>query len=69
MSATLTAPVPISADKLIISPPQLCAHIGVQLQTLSNWRMLGRGPKYIRVGRLIRYRMKDVEAWLSANSK
>lgn len=31
-------------------------------------RMVGAGPKFIRVGRLIRYRRADVEAWLNART-
>lgn len=35
--------------------------------TLSQWRYLGRGPAYIRVGREVRYRKSDLDAWLEAN--
>jgi predicted DNA-binding transcriptional regulator AlpA len=41
---------------------------GVKVQTLAVWRMQGRGPKFIRLGRLIRYRRRDLEAWLEANT-
>ena len=34
-------------------------------KTLEAWRAVGRGPKFIRVGRAIRYRKADVEAWLA----
>lgn len=37
-------------------------------QTLAVWRMLGKGPRYIRVGRLIRYRRADLLAWLERNT-
>jgi len=36
----------------------------------STWqkaRLLGTGPPFIRLGRLVRYRAADVEAWLSAH--
>ncbi len=33
--------------------------------TLRQWRRNGRGPAYIRVGRLVRYRAADVEAYLA----
>ena len=37
-------------------------------RTLSQWRYLGRGPRYMKVGRLVRYRRSDVETWLDANT-
>ena len=39
----------------------------VKRQTLAKWRMQGRGPKYFKLpGGAIRYRMSDVENWISA---
>jgi predicted DNA-binding transcriptional regulator AlpA len=35
----------------------------------STWqkaRLTGDGPPFIRIGRLVRYRASDVEAWLAA---
>jgi predicted DNA-binding transcriptional regulator AlpA len=32
-------------------------------RTVEDWRLDGKGPRYIRVGRTIRYREADVEAW------
>lgn len=52
----------------LITPPQLSARIGIKETTLANWRVLGRGPRFIRVGRSIRYRSEDVEAWLSGRT-
>jgi hypothetical protein len=34
-------------------------------KTLEAWRAIGRGPSWVRVGRSVRYRRRDVEAWLS----
>ena len=34
----------------------------------SSWqkaRLTGNSPKFIRLGRLVRYRLSDVEAWLA----
>ncbi len=35
-------------------------------RTLANWRSQGRGPRFIRVGRLIRYDIRDLEAYLAS---
>lgn len=34
--------------------------------TLYSWRHEGKGPPAVRVGRNLRYRRSDVEAWLAA---
>ncbi len=52
-------------------PPQalltavaVAEELGVPLQTLYGWRSAGKGPRGIRVGRYLRYRRADVDAWL-----
>jgi predicted DNA-binding transcriptional regulator AlpA len=38
-----------------------------------NWpavaRMTGNGPRYLRIGRLVRYRREDVEEWLASKER
>lgn len=33
-------------------------------RTLEQWRYRGVGPRYLKVGRDVRYRWEDVDAWL-----
>jgi len=35
-------------------------------QTLSNWRCQQKGPRYVKSGRLVRYAMSDVLAYMEA---
>jgi predicted site-specific integrase-resolvase len=48
-------------------PPLVADRLLVPEQTLAQWRYLGKGPAFIKVGRHVRYRDEDVEAWLEAN--
>ncbi len=32
--------------------------------TLEQWRLKGKGPRFIKVGRCVRYRMKDLEDYI-----
>ncbi|MDP9329835.1 MAG: hypothetical protein M3P11_04235 [Actinomycetota bacterium] len=34
--------------------------------TLEEWAYRRTGPKYLRLGRHARYRIRDVEAWLES---
>ena len=48
---------------------RLAARLGVSRSTLQSWRYSGRGPRWIKLGRLIRYRITDVDAFLVANTR
>lgn len=39
---------------------------GVPAGTLRAWRHLGKGPKSFAIGRNVRYRKEDLDAWLEA---
>lgn len=52
-------------DKPILTDREAAEYLGFQTQTLAVWRMKGKGPAYIKCGRSIRYRVSDLERWLS----
>jgi helix-turn-helix protein len=60
---TTTATVPHTLADLM-SPIDVSRYLGVPPGTLANWRYLGRGPAFLRVGRHVRYRAADVTAWV-----
>jgi hypothetical protein len=33
---------------------------------LNKWRLLGKGPRFVRVGTLVRYRPADIQAFIAA---
>jgi hypothetical protein len=53
-------------DLVLQDEKQLAGYLGVTVHALRRWRFEGRGPRFIHVGRLVRYRPEDVEAWLDA---
>lgn len=52
-------------------PPQLTAErLGVKEPTLATWRSKKRYPlRYVKIGKLIRYRQSDIEAFLDYCSR
>lgn len=38
--------------------------LGLARQTLDVWRVRGRGPRFIKVGRAVRYRESDLQGYL-----
>jgi len=57
----------VNDDKLL-TPEQASALIGVKVGTLAVWRCTKRyALPYIKVGRLVRYRREDVDAFIQAS--
>lgn len=48
----------------LVAPEELANYLGVPVKTLYQWRYKGVGPPGLRIGRHVRYRPEDVEAWL-----
>jgi hypothetical protein len=44
------------ADRWLVSP-----------RTLEQWRLQGRGPRYLKIGGRVVYRQQDIEAFEAAN--
>ena len=55
-----------SAVKDIDDQKATAAYLGVPHRTLEDWRYRSVGPRYLKVGRVVRYRRADVDAWLAA---
>jgi hypothetical protein len=53
----------------LATPKQLSEYLAVPEATLTNWRYLNTGPRYTKVGQLVRYSWDDIETWLSASRK
>jgi predicted DNA-binding transcriptional regulator AlpA len=49
----------------VLSTSELAAHFGVPVQTIHDLRHSGRGPRGFRVGRELRYRLSEVQDWLT----
>lgn len=52
----------------LLSPEQLAEYLDIPLATVYRWRARRTGPRGMRVGRHVRYRLADVERWLEAQA-
>jgi predicted site-specific integrase-resolvase len=53
----------------MIDTLELARRLEVHPVTLATWRTEGKGPRFVRVGRRVRYRMSDIERWLVENER
>jgi excisionase family DNA binding protein len=49
-----------------LTEKEVAKQIRVSLASLRRWRLLQRGPRFVKVGALVRYRPEDLEQWLEA---
>ena len=52
-----------------LTPEELAARYKIAQRTLANWRVMGRGPKYLKAGYVILYPIHEVEEWERKNMK
>jgi hypothetical protein len=43
------------------------AKYSIHIQTLRNWRCVGRGPSYIKLDRLVRYSLADLDTYFQSH--
>lgn len=48
----------------LLTVEELAEYLGVPVATLYQWRYRREGPKGFRVGRHVRYRWSEIEAWV-----
>ncbi|WP_102926769.1 helix-turn-helix domain-containing protein [Streptomyces noursei] len=52
----------------LATPEEVAVYLGVPVKTLYQWRHRRIGPNALKVGRHLRYRWAEVDAWLTAQS-
>lgn len=49
----------------LLTPMEVAERLRVSTRTLEFWRHQGRGPAFVRLGKRVRYRPDDVEAFIA----
>lgn len=61
MSVSVTQPE-------LLTPKQVAEKLQVDVQLLNQWRSARTGPKFVKLGRFIRYKADELQEWIDANS-
>ncbi|PHP64820.1 transcriptional regulator [Zhengella mangrovi] len=54
-------------NTLLLTETDVARQLGVSVRTLQSWRVKGGGPVFSKLGRSVRYRPSDVDAWVAGN--
>lgn len=53
----------------LLSIEDLAAYLDVPRQTIYDWRVDGRGPRALKIGKRLRFTATDVRAWVDAQAE
>jgi predicted DNA-binding transcriptional regulator AlpA len=50
----------------LLTEMDVSKHLRVSVACVRRWRLERRGPKFVKIGSLVRYRPEDLEQWVNA---
>jgi hypothetical protein len=55
-----------NSPQTLLTEMEVSKQLRVSLAALRKWRVLNRGPQYLKIGPLVRYRQSDLDDWLAS---
>jgi hypothetical protein len=49
----------------LLTENDISKRLNVSVASLRRWRLQGRGPAFLKVGCLVRYRPEDLDSWIA----
>lgn len=62
-------PATSGTTSIYLSVFQAAQVLGYSPRTLDDWRFRGGGPRYLKIGRSIRYRTEDLIDWAESHGQ
>jgi len=53
----------------LLDPKYVANTVGVKVATLAQWRYRGIGPRFIKVGKLVRYSEDDLQEYIQQRTR
>jgi excisionase family DNA binding protein len=53
----------------LVATPKAAEYLNLKKNTLEIWRVQGNGPEYIKLGRLVRYSLDALDAYLARQTR
>jgi hypothetical protein len=50
----------------LMNEEEVSKRLSVSLASLRRWRLLRKGPIFVKIGSLVRYRPEDLDSWLAS---
>ena len=56
-------------QNLHLRTPQAAEYLGLSASVMEKMRLRGDGPRYAKLGRLVVYDIRDLDAWVDAHKR
>ena len=51
----------------LLTTIEAAKYLALGKSTLERWRLTGEGPKFVKMGDAVRYRLEDLDAFVAGN--
>ena len=58
-----------ASSRNLLAVKEAALVLGLAVSTLNKHRVYGTGPRFVKLGRSVRYRPADLDAWIDANRR
>jgi predicted DNA-binding transcriptional regulator AlpA len=58
----------LNTPQRLLNEHEVSTSCSISVLTLRKWRSQKRGPQFVKIGALVRYRPADIDAWIAAQS-
>ncbi len=55
----------LNTPQRLLNEHEVASSCSISVLTLRKWRSQKRGPQFVKIGALVRYRPEDVDAWIA----
>jgi predicted DNA-binding transcriptional regulator AlpA len=55
----------LNTRQRLLNEREVATSCSISVLTLRKWRSVKRGPKFIKISTLVRYRPEDIGAWIA----
>jgi excisionase family DNA binding protein len=55
-------------DETYLTPDEAARYVRSAKSTLAKLRVRGGGPRFVRIGKAVRYRRTDLDAWMERSA-
>jgi predicted DNA-binding transcriptional regulator AlpA len=52
----------------LLNEHEVANALGLKVHTLRRWRLLSKGPKYLKLGSAVRYNPTDIAGWIESRN-
>ncbi len=55
-----------NSDCTLLTETDVARQLRVSVAALRKWRVMDKGPQFLKIGSLVRYRQADIDRWLAS---